>query len=128
MTNMIYLQSTGHRRSAKLENKPKQKCDLFDKLSLESVGVCEVAKKSHIFLTKANQHIQKINRHFDENRNHFGPMLFVANQEKMNPIILSTCYRNQTSSILLYPLLNRSNHIKPEVIGHLLKRVRSTIS
>ena len=39
-------------------------------------------KNTHIFLTRANQHIQEINRQFDENLNNFVPMLFAANQEK----------------------------------------------
>ena len=36
----------------------------------------------HTFLTRANQHIQKINRHFDGTLNQYGPMVFAANQEQ----------------------------------------------
>ena len=55
---MIYMASTGLRRSYGLANKPKQKYDLFDKFSLTVVGACEVAKNPHMFLTRSNQHIQ----------------------------------------------------------------------
>ena len=44
------------------------------------IGACEVAKNPQIFLTRANQRIQEINRYFDVTLNHFGPILFVANQ------------------------------------------------
>ena len=57
MTKMIDLASTGIRRSASLINKPKQKYDLFPKLSLALIGACEVANNPHIFLTIPNQHI-----------------------------------------------------------------------
>ena len=39
----------------------------------------------HIFLTRANQHIQEINRHFDGTLNHYGPVLFSENQEQEEP-------------------------------------------
>ena len=54
---IIGLASTGIRRSASLVNKPKQKYDLFPKLSLALIGACEVANNPHIFLTIPNQHI-----------------------------------------------------------------------
>ena len=72
---MLNLESTGLKRYARLANTSKQKC-LFAKLSLAVVRGCDVAKNSHIFLTRANQLIQKINRHFGGNLNHFGPMVF----------------------------------------------------
>ena len=58
MPKTIYLVSTGIRISARLDNKPKQKYCLFDKLSLVVVGVCEVDKNPHTFLTRENHHIQ----------------------------------------------------------------------
>ena len=61
---------------------PKQKHVLFDRLSLAVVEACEVAKNLHIFITIANQHIQEINRHFDETLNNFGPMVSEENKEK----------------------------------------------
>ena len=63
-----------------MANKPKQKYALFSKFSLSVIGECEMANKPHIFLTIANQHIQEINRHSDGALNHFGPMVFEANQ------------------------------------------------
>ena len=65
-----------------MANKPKQKYGLFAKFSLAVIGACEVAKNPQIFLTRANQRIQEINRHFDVTLNHFGPKLFAANQEQ----------------------------------------------
>ena len=65
-----------------LDNKPKQKYGLFTKLSLALIGSCDVAKNPHIFLTRENQHIQEINRHFDVTLNHYDPMIFVENLEK----------------------------------------------
>ena len=79
---MIDIVSTGLSRSVRLANKPKQKYGLFAKFSLALIGACEVANNSHIFLTRVNQHIQEINRHFDGTLNHFGLMKFAANQEK----------------------------------------------
>ena len=61
---------------------PKQKYGLFAKFSLSLVGLFEVADNTHVFITRANQHIQEINRHFDGTLNHFGLMVFVANQEQ----------------------------------------------
>ena len=77
---MINLASTCIRISARLANKSRQKYGLFDKFSLAVVGSCEVAKNPQIFLIRVNQHIQEINRHFDGTLNHYGPMVFAANQ------------------------------------------------
>ena len=52
------LASTGIRRSARLDNNPRQKYDLFAKLSLSVIVVFEVYKNTHIFLPSENQHIQ----------------------------------------------------------------------
>ena len=82
MTNIIDLESTGLRISDRFANKPKQKYGLFDKLSLVVIGAREVAKNPHIFLTRAIQDIQEINRYFDGTLDPFGPMVFVGNQEK----------------------------------------------
>ena len=48
MTKMIYIASTGLRRSARLDNNTKQKYGLFTKFSLAVIGACEVAKNPHI--------------------------------------------------------------------------------
>ena len=56
MPKMIDIESTYLRRADRLANKPKQKYYLFVKLFLSVIGACEVAKKSHIFLTGTNQH------------------------------------------------------------------------
>ena len=79
---MIYLASTGLRGYSRLDNKSKQKYGLFAKFSLAVIGACEVAKNPHILLTRANQHIQEINRHFHVTLNHFGLMVFAYNQEQ----------------------------------------------
>ena len=42
-----------------------------------------MAKSPHTFLIRANQHIQEINRQFDGTLNHFGPIVFSENQEKI---------------------------------------------
>ena len=46
---MLNLESTGLRRSDRLNNKPRKK-GLFDELSLEVVGSCEVDKNLPIFI------------------------------------------------------------------------------
>ena len=79
---MIYLTSTSLRISARLDNKLRQKYGLFVKFLLSVIGACEVAKNPQIFLTRANQHIQEINRHFDGTLNRFGLMVFATNQEQ----------------------------------------------
>ena len=76
---MINLASTGLRRYARLDNKPKQKYCLFAKFSLPVIGECAVAKSPQMFLTRANQRIQEMNIHFDLNLNYFGIMVFAAN-------------------------------------------------
>ena len=81
MPKMIDLESTKFSRSKILDNNPKQKYGFFSKFSLAVIGTCEVAKNPHIFLTRKNQHIQEINIQFDGTLNHFGPMIFSANQE-----------------------------------------------
>ena len=80
MPEPIDLESTSLRISARLANKSKQKYGLFSKLSLAVIGSGEVAKNSHIFLTRENQYIQEINRNFDGTLNNFGTMVFAANQ------------------------------------------------
>ena len=80
MPKMTDMTSTGIRRFARLANKPKQNDGLLSKLSLSLIGACEVAKNSHIFLTRENQYIQEINRNFDGTLNNFGTMVFAANQ------------------------------------------------
>ena len=63
-----------------VKNKPKQIFFIFDVFSFAVIGACGVDKHPHIFGTRANQHIIEINTHFDENLNHFGPMIFVEDQ------------------------------------------------
>ena len=77
---MLDLESTYLRRYYGLDNKPKQKYGLFATFSLAVVGACEVSNNTKIFLTRSNQHIQEINRHFDTTLNNFGPMIFAENQ------------------------------------------------
>ena len=55
---MINLALTSLRKTARWDNKLKQKYGLFDKFSLGETGVCEVANNPHILLTRKNQHIQ----------------------------------------------------------------------
>ena len=81
MPKFIDLASTGLRRSARLANKNRQKYGLLAKLLLALIGACGVAKNPHIFLTKANQNIQEINRHFDGTLKSYGPIVFAENQE-----------------------------------------------
>ena len=78
---MADLASTGIMIYARLDNKPRQKYSLFDKLSLAVIGACEAAKKPHIFLTIANQYFQYINIHFDGTLNRHCTMIFAENQE-----------------------------------------------
>ena len=49
---------------------------------LNSMWECEVAKNPHIFITRANQYIQEINRQFYGTLNHFDPMVFAKIQEQ----------------------------------------------
>ena len=58
MPRIIDIESTGIMRSDGLDNKPKQKYGLLAKLSLAVIVACEIAKNSHIFIPRANQHIQ----------------------------------------------------------------------
>ena len=80
MHKTINLESTDISRSVRLVNKPKQKCCLFAKFSLSLVVACDVANNPHIFITRSNQHIHKIDRHFDGTLNHFSSMVFTSNQ------------------------------------------------
>ena len=41
-----------------------------------------MAKKHQIFLTRSNQHIQEIIRHFDGTLHNYGHMVFAENQEQ----------------------------------------------
>ena len=41
-----------------------------------------MANKPHIFLTRENQNIQEMNRHFYGTLNNLGPMVFAETQEK----------------------------------------------
>ena len=50
MPKIMDLESTGLRRSARLDNKPRQKYDLITKLSLALIGACGVDNNTHIFL------------------------------------------------------------------------------
>ena len=79
---MIDLESTGIKISARLANKPKQKHGLFDKFSLAFIEACEVDNSPHILLTRANQCIKEISRHFYGTLNHYGSMVFAENQEQ----------------------------------------------
>ena len=54
MPKIIELVSTGLRRSASLDNKPKQKYGLFDKLLYSVIVECELDKNPHIFLNIEN--------------------------------------------------------------------------
>ena len=67
---MIDMESTGIRISARFDSNLRQKYGLFAKLLLAVIGACEVAKNPHIFLTKSNQHIQKVIRYFYGTLNH----------------------------------------------------------
>ena len=119
LPNMVNLASTVHKRCARLDNKPKQKHGLFDKLLLSITGFFEVAKNPHIFLTRPKQHIQGIDGNFDETLNHDGLMVFAKIKKQMNYRIRSTCCCNQTSQISLYPWLKILKQAKPIFIGHL---------
>ena len=65
-----------------MANKPKLKYGLFAIFSLAVIGACEVDKHPHIFLTRAIQHIQEINGHFNGTLNHFVTMVFASNQKQ----------------------------------------------
>ena len=75
------MASTGIMISSSLATKLKQEYGLFDKFSLTVVLACYMDKNPRVFLTRTNQHIQEVNRHFDRNPNCFGPMVFAANQD-----------------------------------------------
>ena len=79
---LIDMVSTGLRKSSRLTNKTNQKYGLCAKFRLSVIGACKLAKNPGIFLTRANQHIQEINKQFDGTLNNFGPMLFAENQEQ----------------------------------------------
>ena len=51
---MIDLATTGIRRSAKFDLKPRQKYGLLGKLSLAVIGLCEVANIPQVFLNRPN--------------------------------------------------------------------------
>ena len=55
LPKMMDLESTGFRRSDRLDNIPKQNYSLFSKLSLAVIGACEVANNPHIFLIISNK-------------------------------------------------------------------------
>ena len=76
MPKMVNLASSGLRRYTRLANKTRKKNSLFTKFSLAVTGACKVDKNPHVFLTRSNQHIQEIDRNFDGNLKHYGPMVF----------------------------------------------------
>ena len=82
MPKMTDLESTGLGISERLDIEPKQKYGLFGKLSLGIFGSYGVVNKPHIFITRSNQHIQEVNRHFDGTLNRVGLMVFEANKEQ----------------------------------------------
>ena len=99
---MIDMEPTGLKISARLANKPRQVYGLFAKFSLALIGACEVAKNFQIFLTRANQHIQEISRHFYGTLNNFGPMVFALNQEKIESYTFEDMlYQPQKSYFIL---------------------------
>ena len=77
---MIDMASTDLRRSSGLSNKTKVKYCLFAKFQLALIKSCDVAEKPHIFITRANQCIQEINR--DRTLSYSGLMVLVENQEQ----------------------------------------------
>ena len=79
---MINLATGSHIISVRLSNKSKQKYGTFAKFSLAVIWACEVTNNPQIFLTRENQHIQETNRHFGGTLNHYGPMVFVENQQQ----------------------------------------------
>ena len=64
-----------------------------------------MSKHRHIFLTRADQHIQEINRQLDRSLNHLGPMVFVENNN-INPTTLSVCCYTWTRYTYLYSQCN----------------------
>ena len=56
------------------------------------------------------------------------PCYFKKIKNKINCTHLRICCYNRTSCILFYPWLNKSEKNNPEIIGHLWKNVKSTIS
>ena len=82
MPKIVCLAPTVLIRSDSLANKVKQPYGILAILSHAVIVAFEVDKRPQIFITRSNQHIQKINRDFDETLNHFGPMGFSGNQEQ----------------------------------------------
>ena len=82
MPNIIDMVSIGLRISTGLDNKLIQKYGLFEKFSLAVFGACEVDNNPHIFITRSNQQIQLINRHFYGTLNNYGFLVFAENQEQ----------------------------------------------
>ena len=55
---------------------------IFAVFPLSLIRMCEVIKLPQIFLTRSNQHIQDIDHKSYGTIDHFGHMVFAANQEQ----------------------------------------------
>ena len=85
MTKIINLASTGIQKLPRMSQKARQQSNIFGLfviLSLALIRTFEAITRPNIFLMRANKHIQKINQQFDVTLNHFGNMIFVANQQQ----------------------------------------------
>ena len=64
-----------------------------------------MAKNPHIFLTRSKQHTQEINRHFDRNLNHYGPMFLEENQEQNESYIFKDMFLQPDKSDLIIAIV-----------------------
>ena len=64
-----------------------------------------MAKNPHIFLSRSNQHIQEINRHFDGTLNNYGPMVFSSNQEQNESYTFKDVFLQQEKSDLILDMI-----------------------
>ena len=67
-----------------------------------------MANNPHIFITRKNQNIQEINRHFDVTLNHFGPMVFAANQEQNESYTFKDIFLQPDKSYFIISMIKES--------------------
>ena len=71
MPRIIDFSSTGICQPSRLENESKQIYGIFSIFLLAVIGSCDGTKHPHIFLTRANQYIQEINKNLYGTLNNF---------------------------------------------------------
>ena len=83
-----------------------------------SIGTCKFIKHPQILLTKTNQHIQETNTQLYITTNHFGHMVFVANQKQKKTFNFREISSRPDKSDFIMAMLKEERYMHPGTIGH----------